>query len=44
MLQKVGLINIVHGSQGSYWTSFLLGIVASLSSCLAVVGGLVLAL
>ena len=44
LLQKMGLVNLVNSSSMNYGTAFLIGIVASLSSCLAVVGGLVLSL
>ena len=43
-LQKIGIINLVNTSKVSYGTSFLIGIVASLSTCMAVVGGLVLSM
>jgi len=43
-LQKIGLINIVNSESMTYGTAFTVGIVASLSSCMAVVGGLVLSL
>jgi sulfite exporter TauE/SafE/copper chaperone CopZ len=42
ILQKSGVLNFGIGSGITSTTSFLIGIVASLSSCLAVVGGLVL--
>lgn len=42
-LQQLGLINLIGGGS-SYGTIFTVGIVASLSSCMAVVGGLVLSL
>lgn len=43
LLQENGLMNLVNVKEEvSYGTAFLIGIVASLSSCLAVVGGLVL--
>jgi len=41
-LQKIGLVNLVSVDQVSYGTAFLVGIIASLSTCMAVVGGLVL--
>lgn len=42
-LQKVGLVNLVGAGEGvSYGTAFLIGLVASVSSCMAVVGGLLL--
>ena len=44
-LQKIGLVNLVNTSTGiSYGTAFVVGIVASLSSCMAVVGGLLLSM
>lgn len=44
MLQKSGILNFGIGGETTPTTSFLIGIIASLSSCLAVVGGLVLSL
>lgn len=44
VLQKTGLVNIVDTSSVSYGTAFLVGIIASLSTCMAVVGGLVLSM
>ncbi len=44
MLQKIGIINVVDASNVSYGVAFGIGIVASLSTCMAVVGGLVLSL
>ncbi len=41
-LQKTGLVNLVDTSTVSYPTVFLIGVIASLSTCMAVVGGLVL--
>jgi uncharacterized protein len=45
-LQKMGLVNLIGGSSGdlSLVTVMIIGIVASLSSCMAVVGGLVLSM
>lgn len=43
-LQKTGLVNAVDTSTVSYGTVFLIGVIASLSTCMAVVGGLVLSL
>ncbi|HCC84042.1 TPA: hypothetical protein DEP96_04320 [Candidatus Uhrbacteria bacterium] len=43
-LQKAGLINLITADHVSYGTAFLIGIIASLSSCMAVVGGLVLSM
>lgn len=44
ILQKSGLINF--GFEGGFtpWTALLIGLVASVSTCLAVVGGLILSL
>ena len=44
VLQKVGLVNLVDSSNFTYGTAFVIGIIASLSSCMAVVGGLVLSM
>ena len=44
MLQKSGLLNLGIGGKTTPTTSFIIGIIASLSSCLAIVGGLVLSL
>lgn len=44
LLQKVGLINLVGGGGVTYGTAFTIGIIASLSSCMAVVGGLLLSM
>ncbi len=44
LLQKAGLTSFLTGSDVSYGTAFLIGLIASVSSCLAVVGGLVLSL
>lgn len=41
-LQKIGLVNLLNVNEVSYGAAFLIGIIASLSSCLAVVGGLAL--
>ena len=43
-LQKIGLVNLVNITKVSYGTAFVIGIIASLSSCMAVVGGLVLSI
>jgi len=43
-LQKIGLVNLVNVSRVSYGTAFIIGIIASLSSCMAVVGGLLLSM
>ncbi len=44
LLQKLGIVNIINTSNVSYGTAFLIGVVASLSTCMAVVGGLVLSM
>jgi sulfite exporter TauE/SafE/copper chaperone CopZ len=44
LLQKLGLINLVNPQEMSLPFVFLIGIVASLSTCMAVVGGLVLSI
>jgi len=44
LLQKSGILNLSFGSTITPTTSFIIGIIASLSSCLAVVGGLILSL
>ena len=41
-LQKTGLVSITAGQNAGFGTAFLIGLVASVSTCLAVVGGLVL--
>ena len=43
-LQKAGLTNLITSSNISYGTAFVIGLIASVSTCLAVVGGLVLSL
>lgn len=43
-LQKMGLVNLVQTSNVTYGTAIIIGIIASLSSCMAVVGGLVLSM
>lgn len=42
LLQKAGIVNLVNVQSVSYPTAFLIGVVASLSTCMAVVGGLTL--
>ncbi len=44
ILQKVGLIDLVDAGSVTYSTAFMIGIIASLSTCMAVVGGLVLSM
>jgi len=43
-LQKLGIVNLVNASKFNYGTAFLIGIVASFSSCMAVVGGVLLSM
>ncbi len=43
-LQKLGIVNLVRANQVTLPFVFLVGVVASLSTCMAVVGGLVLSL
>ena len=44
VLQKMGIVNLVNAGTISYGTVFVVGIIASVSSCMAVVGGLVLSM
>ncbi len=44
LLQKSGVLNLGIGNQVTPTTGFIIGLIASVSSCLAVVGGLVLSL
>lgn len=44
IMQKLGLVNLVGGGNFTYGTAFVIGIIASLSTCMAVVGGLVLSM
>src|ERR1035437_4218079 len=44
VLQKMGLINLVSSGNVNYGTAFVIGIIASLSTCMAVVGGLLLSM
>jgi sulfite exporter TauE/SafE/copper chaperone CopZ len=44
LLQKLGIVNLVNASHVSYGTAFLIGMIASVSTCMAVVGGLVLSM
>lgn len=43
-LQKMGIVNLVNSDKVTYGTAFFIGIIASLSTCMAVVGGLVLSM
>lgn len=44
LLQKSGILNLGIGGYATPITSFIIGLIASVSSCLAIVGGLVLSL
>lgn len=44
LLQKSGILNVGIGGHITPVTSFIIGLIASVSSCLAIVGGLVLSL
>lgn len=44
ILQKLGIVNLVTTSNVGYGTAFLIGLIASVSTCMAVVGGLVLSM
>lgn len=44
VLQKFGIVNLVGGGQMTYTTAFVVGLIASVSTCMAVVGGLVLSM
>lgn len=42
VLQKFGIVNLIGGGDVTYGTAFVIGLIASVSTCMAVVGGLVL--
>lgn len=44
VLQKLGIVNLVTTSNVTYGTAFVIGMIASVSTCMAVVGGLVLSI
>ncbi len=44
LLQKSGVVNLVDASEMTYGTAFLIGVIASVSTCMAVVGGLILSM
>lgn len=44
LMQKSGILNLGLGGKTTPVTSFIIGLIASVSSCLAIVGGLVLSL
>ena len=43
-LQNMGIVNLVSGGEVTYGTAFVIGVIASLSTCMAVVGGLLLSM
>ncbi len=44
LLQKLGIVNLIGGGNVGFGTAFVVGLVASVSTCMAVVGGLVLSI
>ncbi len=44
LLQKSGIINLIGGGELGYGSVFFIGLIASVSTCMAVVGGLVLSM
>lgn len=44
ILQKLGIVKLIGSGDVNYPTAFLIGIIASLSTCMAIVGGLVLSM
>ncbi|MEK7609849.1 MAG: sulfite exporter TauE/SafE family protein [Patescibacteria group bacterium] len=44
LLQKLGIVNLVDAGNVTYGAAFIIGIIASLSTCMAVVGGLLLSM
>ncbi len=44
LLQKLGIVNLITAERVSYGSAFGIGIIASLSSCMAMVGGLLLSM
>ena len=44
VLQKIGLVNLLRSDTMTFGTAFVIGLIASVSSCMAVVGGLVLSM
>ncbi len=44
LLQNLGIVNLAGGGKVTYGTAFVIGIIASLSTCMAVVGGLLLSM
>ncbi len=44
ILQKLGIVNLINAAKVSYGTAFVIGLIASVSTCMVVVGGLVLSM
>lgn len=44
ILQKLGIVNLITASDVNYGTAFVIGLIASVSTCMAVVGGLALSM
>jgi uncharacterized protein len=44
LLQRMGIVNLVNAGDVTYGTAFVIGVIASLSTCMAVVGGLLLSM
>lgn len=44
LLQKLGIVNFISSSSVTYGTAFVIGVIASVSTCMAVVGGLLLSM
>lgn len=44
VLQKLGIVNLINAEQVGYGTAFAIGLIASVSTCMAVVGGLLLSM
>lgn len=44
LLQKMGIVNLISVNSVSYGAAFVIGVIASLSTCMAVVGGLLLSM
>ncbi len=44
VLQKLGIVNLAGTGDMTYTTAFVIGLIASVSTCMAVVGGLVLSM
>lgn len=44
LLQKMGIVNLITADEVGYGTAFVVGLVASVSTCMAVVGGLTLSI